>query len=291
MMVGALVANAGAQAPGAGAPPGGGPPSNAGAAAVKKDNTPVPKSGVVSISFLGNKKLTSEQLQKVVDGTQLKLGGPVGFQVISSAMKALVAFYKEKGVGLSISPDIISDPKGIDFVQFIIDENHDYGDVGGLVSSGGPQAFCKAPAPPAAGAGAAPGGAPGGGAPGGASAPGGGAPPAAAAAKKDNTPIPASGVVSISFVGNKKFSSEQLQKVVDGTPLKVGNPVNHSVILPAMKALVAFYKENGAGLSISPDIIEDPKGIAAVQFIIDENASKGDIGGFVSSGGPHIFCE
>jgi outer membrane protein assembly factor BamA len=109
--------------------------------------------------------------------------------------------------------------------------------------------------------------------------------------KKDTTPIPASGVVSISFVGNKKFTSEQLQKVVDGTELKLGVKVGPAVIAPAMKAVVDFYHKNGAGLSASPDIIEDPKGIVAVQIIIDENASKGDIGGLVSSGGPHIFCE
>jgi hypothetical protein len=48
-------------------------PSGTGPAEVKKDNTPIPKSGVLSITFLGNKKFTSEQLQKVVDGTELKL--------------------------------------------------------------------------------------------------------------------------------------------------------------------------------------------------------------------------
>lgn len=272
----AFAAGAAAQAPGPGP------------AQVKKDNTPVPKSGVVSISFLGNKKLTSEQLQKVIDGTQLKVGGPVNFSIIAPAMKALLKFYQDNGVNLSLSPDIIEDPKGIAFAQFIVDEDHSYGDVGGLVSSGGPQGFCKAPgAAPGGGGPGGPGGAPGG--PGG--APGGGGPPAAAAAKKDGTPIPASGVVSISFVGNKKFTSEQLQKVVDGTELKLGVKVGPAVIGPAMKALVAFYRQNGANLSISPDIIEDPKGIVAVQFIIDEGASKGDIGGMVSSGGPHIFCE
>ena len=109
--------------------------------------------------------------------------------------------------------------------------------------------------------------------------------------KKDNTPVPKSGVVSISFLGNKKLTTGQLQKVIDGTQLKLGGPVNFSVIAPAMKALLSFYHDNGVNLSISPDIIEDPKGIVAVQFIIDEGASKGDIGGMVSSGGPHIFCE
>jgi len=283
MMMWAFAANAADQ---------GAPPSGAGQAAVKKDTTPIPKSGVLSITFLGNKKFTSEQLQKVIDGTELKLGGVVGPAVIGPAMTALVDFYKKNGANLSASPNIIEDSKGITFVQFIIDENASKGDIGGLVSSGGPHIFCKSDETPAAGGGAAPGGAaPGGAAPGGA-APGGAAPGGAAtAAKKDNTPIPASGLLSITFLGNKKFTSEQLQKVVDGTELKLGGPVNFSIISPAMKALLAFYQKNGVNLNISPNIIEDPKGIVFVQFIIDENGTKGDVGGLVSSGGPHIFCE
>jgi hypothetical protein len=45
-------------------------------------------------------------------------------------------------VSLTISPDIIADPKGM-FVQFMIEENHNYGDIGGLVSNGGPQGFAR----------------------------------------------------------------------------------------------------------------------------------------------------
>jgi hypothetical protein len=273
------------------------PPSGRGSAEVKKDNTPIPKSGVLSITFLGNKKFTNEQLQKVIDGTQLKLGGIVGPAVIGPAMTALVDFYHKNGANLSASPNIIEDSKGITFVQFIIDENGTRGDIGGLVSSGGPHIFCKSAETTASGGGAAPagggaprGGAPGGGAPGG--APGGGPPGGGATeAKKDSTPIPASGVLSITFLGNKKFTTEQLQKVVDESQLKIGGPVNFSVIAPVMKALVSFYKEHGANLNISPNIIEDPKGIAFVQFIIDENGTKGDVGGLVSSGGPQIFCQ
>jgi len=296
LLAGFVAANAGAQAPGPGA---GGPPGGAAPTQVKKDNTPVPKSGVVSITFLGNKKITTEELQKVVAGTSLKVGGEVNFSVISPAMKALVAYYKQKGVGLSISPDIIEDPKDIAFVQFIIDENTSKGDVGGLVSSGGPQAFCSTAAPvggaPAGGSGGAggPGGAPGaaaGAAPGGAPGAAGGT-PAATSKKTDNTPIPASGIVSITFVGNKKVATEELQKVVADSGLKLGIAVGPAVIGPAMKAIVADYQKKGANLNASPDIIEDAKGIVAVQFIIDENGKKGDIGGLVSSGGPHIFCE
>jgi hypothetical protein len=291
-----VVASAVAQAPGAGGPPGGGAAPQ-GAAQVKKDNTPVPKSGVVSITFLGNKKIATEELEKVVAGTGLKIGGEVNFSVMAPAMKAVLAYYKEKGVSLSLSPDIIEDPKGIAFVQFIIDENASKGDVGGLVSSGGPQIFCSATAG-AAGAGApAGGGAPGqagagspGGAPGGAPGGSGGTPPATSK-KTDNTPIPASGIVSITFVGNKKFKTEELQKVVADSGLNLGIKVGPAVIAPAMKAIVEHYQKGGANLNVSPDIIEDAKGIVAVQFIIDESGKKGDIGGLVSSGGPHIFCE
>jgi hypothetical protein len=277
-----VVASAVAQAPGAGGPPGGGAAPQ-GAAQVKKDNTPVPKSGVVSITFLGNKKIATEDLQKVVAGTGLKIGGEVNFSIMAPAMKAILAYYKEKGVSLSLSPDIIEDPKGIAFVQFIIDESATKGDVGGLVSSGGPQIFCSAKA-----GGAAPVGAPGG-APG--RAPGGSGGPATTFKKTDNTPIPASGIISITFVGNKQFKTEELQKVVADSGLKLGIKVGPAVIAPAMKAIVAHYQKDGANLNASPDIIEDAKGIVAVQFIIDESGKKGDIGGLVSSGGPHIFCE
>ena len=301
-LVGVVAANAGAQAPGpgAGGPPGGAVPT--GASQVKKDNTPVPKSGIVSITFLGNKKITTEELQKVVAGTGLKIGGEVNFSIIAPAMKAILAYYKEKGVSLSLSPDIIEDPKGIAFVQFIIDENASKGDVGGLVSSGGPQMFCSVAGAPAGGAppsgggpggaggpAGAPGAAPGAG-PGGAPGSAGGTPPPTFK-KTDNTAIPASGIVSITFVGNKKFGTEELEKVVADSGLKLGISVGPAVIAPAMKAIVEHYQKSGANLNVSPDIIEDAKGIVAVQFIIDENGKKGDIGGLVSSGGPHIFCE
>jgi hypothetical protein len=308
LLAGLVAASAGAQAPGPGA---GGPPSGgaapAGASQVKKDNTPVPKSGVVSITFLGNKKITTEELEKAVATTDLKVGGPVGFSIIAPAMKAILAYYKEKGVALNLSPDIIEDPKGIAFVQFIIVEGGAKGDVGGLVSSGGPQIFCSTQG---AGGGAAPagggqgghggaaggpeGGTPGGGAQGAGQggAPGGsGGTQPATFKKTDDTPIPASGIVSITFVGNKKVKTEYLQKVVADSGLNLGIAVNASVIAPAMKAIVAFYQKNGVNLNVSPDIIEDAKGIDAVQFIIDEDGKKGDIGGLVSSGGPHIFCE
>ena len=79
--------------------------------------------------------------------------------------------------------------------------------------------------------------------------------------------------------------------MIDWTELKLGGVVGPAVIGPAMTALVDFYKKNGANLSASPNIIEDSKGITFMQFIIDENGTRGDIGGLVSSGGPHIFCE
>jgi len=72
--------------------------------------------------------------------------------------------------------------------------------------------------------------------------------------------------------------------VVAGTSLKVGGEVNFSVISPAMKALVTYYKEKGVGFSISPDIIEDPKDIAFVQFIIDEKPPREMSAGWFSAG-------
>jgi uncharacterized membrane protein YgcG len=257
---------------------------------------------IVSITYLGNKKITTEQLQKAIATTDLKIGGEVNFSVVAPAMKAVLALYKQNGVSLSLSPDIIEDPKGIAFVQFIIDENGTGGDVGGLVSSGGPFIFCRKPGAQAGGSApgsGAPGGgqggpggaASGGGTPGGSGAPGGSGGPPPTAGRTDFTPVPSSGIVSITFLGNKKVSTEELKKVVDGTSLKLGVKVGPDVIAPAMKAVVSYYQQKGVSLSLSPDIIEDAKGISAVQFIVDEDGLKGDIGGLVSSGGPHIFCE
>lgn len=121
-----------------------------------------------------------------------------------------------------------------------------------------------------------------------------GAPPSgdgAPAVDGDGPPAASGVVLSITFLGNKTFTSEQLQAVVDGTDLKIGGPVGFTIIAPVMKALLDFYHNNGQTLNISPNIIEDPKGIVFVQFIIDENGTRGDVGGLVSSGGPHIFCE
>jgi hypothetical protein len=109
--------------------------------------------------------------------------------------------------------------------------------------------------------------------------------------KKDTTPIPESGIVSITFLGNTKFTSEQLLEAIDGSGVELGAKPGPDIIGPAMTALVDFYRKNGANLSASPNIIEDPKGITFVQFLIDENGTKGDIGGLVSSGGVHIFYQ
>lgn len=109
--------------------------------------------------------------------------------------------------------------------------------------------------------------------------------------KKDTTPIPESGIVSITFLGNTKFTSDQLLEAIDGSGVELGAKPGPDIIGPAMAALVDFYRKNGADLSASPNIIEDPKGITFVQFLIDENGTKGDIGGLVSSGGVHIFYQ
>lgn len=121
-----------------------------------------------------------------------------------------------------------------------------------------------------------------------------GPPPAGAGqaeVQKDTTPIPESGIVSITFLGNTKFTSEQLLKAIDGSGVELGAKPGPDIIGPAMTALVEYYRKNGADLSASPNIIEDPKGITFVQFLIDENGTGGDIGGLVSSGGVHIFYQ
>lgn len=120
-----------------------------------------------------------------------------------------------------------------------------------------------------------------------------GAPPSGsqAGATVDTTPIPESGIISITFLGNTKFSSEQLLDAIAGSGVELGAKPGPDIIGPAMSKLVDYYRNNGADLSASPNIIEDPKGITFVQFIIDENGTKGDVGGLVSSGGPQIFYE
>jgi hypothetical protein len=246
----------------------------------RTDFSPIPNSGIVSITFLGNKKIENAELQQLVTAAGLKVGGQVNASIMGPAMKAIVADYKQKGLNLTISPDIIEDPKGIAFVQFIIDEGGTKGDVSGVVSNNSILTFCDTPAAQSGASGGAPGGS--------------GGPPPSASGKTDNTPIPEQGIVSISFVGNKKFTSEELAKVVS-TTLKLGDKISGANVIPAANSIVDFYKKNGAHLNVSPNMIEDPKGIQAVQFIIDENGTKGEIGNFIRSvlttGRVQLFCE
>lgn len=123
--------------------------------------------------------------------------------------------------------------------------------------------------PPGGGPGAPPPGGPGAPPPGG---PGG--PPANSAQQKTV-------VASISFKGNSKFTDAQLSKAVG---LKVGDPLSPDIVKKALDRLIAYYRSHDANLSVSPNI--DPgDGHATVQFIIDENGTKGDAGMFQPNGG------
>lgn len=119
-----------------------------------------------------------------------------------------------------------------------------------------------------------PGGPPPGGGPGGPPPGGPGGPPVSSAQQKTV-------VGTLSFKGNKKFTDAQLSKAIG---LKVGDPLSPEIVKKAINQLIAFYRSHGANLSVSPNI--DPKdGHATVQFIIDENGTKGDAGMFQPNGG------
>ena len=86
---------------------------------------------------------------------------------------------------------------------------------------------------------------------------------------------------SISFKGNKKFTEAELLKAIQ---IKVGDPMSPELVKKALNRMIAYYRSYGANLSVSPNI--DPKdGHAVVQFIIDENGTKGDAGMAQSGGG------
>jgi hypothetical protein len=92
---------------------------------------------------------------------------------------------------------------------------------------------------------------------------------------------------TISFKGNTKFKDDELLKAVQ---LKVGDPMSPDLVKKALNRLIAYYRSHGANLSVSPNI--DPNGgNATVQFVIDENGTKGDAGSYPHTGqpggGPH----
>jgi hypothetical protein len=88
-------------------------------------------------------------------------------------------------------------------------------------------------------------------------------------------------VGKISFKGNAKFSDAELLKAVQ---LKVGDTMSPDLIKSALNRLITYYRSHGANLSVSPNI--DPSGgHATIQFVIDENGTKGDAGLFQPAGG------
>jgi outer membrane protein assembly factor BamA len=88
-------------------------------------------------------------------------------------------------------------------------------------------------------------------------------------------------VGKVSFKGNVKFSDAELLKVVQ---LNVGDTMRQDLIKSALNRLITYYRSHGANLSVSPNI--DPSGgHATIQFVIDENGTKGDAGSFEPGAG------
>jgi hypothetical protein len=107
-----------------------------------------------------------------------------------------------------------------------------------------------------------------------------GAPPSGPGAPAGSGPAKIE-IASISFKGNTKFKDDELLKAVG---LKVGEPLSQEIAHQALDKLIAYYRSHGANLSVSPNI--DPNGgHANVQFVIDENGTKGDAGAFQPGGG------
>jgi len=88
-------------------------------------------------------------------------------------------------------------------------------------------------------------------------------------------------VGSVTFKGNTKFSDAELLKVV---ALKPGEPMSKDLVDQALDRLIGYYRSHGANLSVSPNI--NPNGgHASVQFVIDENGTKGNAGRYEPAGG------
>jgi hypothetical protein len=88
-------------------------------------------------------------------------------------------------------------------------------------------------------------------------------------------------VARISFKGNTKFGDAKLLKAVN---LHLGEALSPTSIKDAVDRLVTFYRSHGANLSVWPDIDPDG-GQANVQFVIDEQGTKGDAGAYPSTVG------
>lgn len=81
-------------------------------------------------------------------------------------------------------------------------------------------------------------------------------------------------LTSIGFNGNTKFSDKQLMDVIG---MKVGDNLTKEMIGAAIQNIVDLYRNNGANLSISPNV-NPGKGVATIEFMIDESGTKGDAG-------------
>lgn len=80
----------------------------------------------------------------------------------------------------------------------------------------------------------------------------------------------------ISFTGNDKFSDAQL---LEATGLRVGGAMSQEIIGEAIDRLVAYYRQAGANLSVSPNITPN-NGAPIIEFVIDEDGTRGNAGAF-----------
>lgn len=81
-------------------------------------------------------------------------------------------------------------------------------------------------------------------------------------------------LTSISFNGNTKFTDKQLMDVIG---MKIGDNLTKEMIGEAIQNIVDLYRNNGADLSISPNVTPGAE-VATIEFMIDESGTKGDAG-------------
>jgi hypothetical protein len=112
------VAGAAAQAP-TGPPPGG-------AAGQPQANAPAQKQVIAVLKCTGNKTFTEAQ---ILDASGIKVGDPMGQEVIRGALTRVVDYYRENGADLSLWVNIRPNG-GSAKVELLIDETGTKGLVG-----------------------------------------------------------------------------------------------------------------------------------------------------------------
>lgn len=87
-------------------------------------------------------------------------------------------------------------------------------------------------------------------------------------------------ITSIGFMGNTKFSDDDLMGIIS---MRVGDNLTKEMIGEDIQKIISFYRNNGANLSISPNV-KPGKDVATIEFVIDENGTKGDAGPYQPPG-------